>query len=33
MTSLGGLLRFIWRSTKRAVVLVVGVALLVVGSS
>jgi hypothetical protein len=31
MTSLGGLLRFIWRSTKRAVVLVVGVALLVVG--
>ena len=31
MTSLGGLLRFIWRSTKRAVVLVVGVALLVLG--
>jgi uncharacterized protein (TIGR02611 family) len=31
MTSFGGLLRFIWRSTKRAVVLVVGVALLAVG--
>jgi uncharacterized protein (TIGR02611 family) len=31
MTSFGGLLRFIWRSTKRAVVLVAGVALLAVG--
>jgi len=31
MTTFGGLLRFIWRSTKRAVVLVVGVALLAVG--
>jgi hypothetical protein len=31
MTSLGGLLRVIWRSTKRVVVFVVGVALLVVG--
>jgi len=31
MTSLGGIVRFIWRSTKRAVVFVVGVALLVVG--
>jgi uncharacterized protein (TIGR02611 family) len=31
MTSLGGLLRFIWRSTRRAVIFVVGVALLAVG--
>lgn len=31
MTSLGGIVRFIWRSTKRAAVFVVGVALLVVG--
>jgi drug/metabolite transporter (DMT)-like permease len=31
MTSFGGLLRFIWRSTKRTVIFVVGVALLVVG--
>jgi len=31
MSWLGGILRFIWRSTKRAVVLVVGLALLAVG--
>lgn len=31
MSWLGGILRFIWRSTKRAVVLVVGVALLALG--